>query len=653
MQTHVDPAAASEYYADILTTALGPLRTAFKTASVSRVQAWLMLGMYEWGATTKDTGGLGAWMCVGNAIRLAQYLGLGFGDRDQREARPKGHPGKGASQQSQVALEKETNRRTMFSCFILDRMLACGKERVIAIQREDLQIQLPCSEDKFDLAMEVQTGFLDDQRHLGNDDSVLSRFIQLVDIWGDVSKFSSKGGRLTQNNRPPWDETTTFYQLTRRLQVFDEDLPDTFTFSRSNYFKHENHQASSVYVLLHMLRSLCQIMLHREYIPFVPILCKEPEGPLDRPTFPKEDAPPGFWRQSAEQVFKPARDIVDLIEICQRKDRLPQSTLVLFAIWTASFVGLYSYHFPQMDTERHMLDFDSQNSSPDALDPGALQHGPIALAYQTLQKMSTWLSMAGTYVEVFRQMDKYFVNIKQDFHRFSKQKEALSEKARLGIRRGGFGAGLEEYQHMTGPLKGFGPLRPEEHGHLDRTDRSRGSPIERSSSVGPDEHTAPSLTRTARSTPTVSFTAINSPILPARPDPNGTTPCPPPATQGANPDVYADSWQYQGSPQQQPVPPLTQSYPPTPATAVLEHPRKLLPRPQQHQQQQQQQESPAPHYDNFADFFKHLEKQEPRRWGATGDLRLLATGEIPDFEMLFAEDGFMSPLTADSPYPFV
>lgn len=532
----------------------------------------------------------------------------------------------------------------MFSCFILDRMLACGKERVVAIQPRDLQIQLPCSEDKFDLAMEVQTGFLDQKRgRSGTDDSVLSRFIQLVYIWGEVSEFSSAGGRLTEEH-PPWDERTTFYRLCKELEDFDADLPGTFTFSRSNYFKHENHQASSVYVLLHMLRSLCQIMLHREYIPFIPIRCEGPEGPIDSPTFRKGEEPNGWWERSAEQVFKPAKDIVDLIEICQRKDKLPQSTLVLFAIWTASFVGLYAYHFPQMDTEKHMLRNLNGDPPPPTMKPDSLQYEPIALTYHTLQKMSTWLNMADTYVGIFRQMDKYLHNIKQDYHKYSKlnakQNEASGATVELGIRQGGPGGGLEEYHHL--PLKGFGPLRPEEHSYIDSHDR--GSPVERSSSVSPDGHTAPSLSRTATSTPTVSFTAINrTPLLPAPPESDHESVFRPPAMPGSHSNPYVQSWRHHSASHQQqpsPLPPPPHSYPPTPTAAILE-PAAVA---------QQALDQAIPHYESYDEFFKDFPILEWRRWGTTGDLRLLATGESQDFEQLFAGELDIPP---DSPYHFV
>ena len=46
--TGQDASAASEYYAEVLTKALGGLRTSMTVASVERVQAFLMLGLYEW-----------------------------------------------------------------------------------------------------------------------------------------------------------------------------------------------------------------------------------------------------------------------------------------------------------------------------------------------------------------------------------------------------------------------------------------------------------------------------------------------------------------------------------------------------------------------------------------------------------------------------
>ncbi|KAI1386299.1 fungal-specific transcription factor domain-containing protein [Hypoxylon trugodes] len=653
VQTQLDPAAASEYYADVLTMALGPIRTAMKVATVERVAAFLMLGLYEWSQIRPSTGGLGAWMYVGNAVRMAQYLGLGYSDIPDSPD-PYGKTGepqqRDSSNQSQLALEKEIRRRTMFSCFILDRMLSCGKGRVAIIHSDDIQIQLPCSEDKFDLAMEVHTGFLKDKGRHGMDDSVLSRFIQLVDIWGDISKFSSTGGRLNRKDRerPPWTKESTFYQLSQRLAEFDAELPDTFTFSRSNYFKHENHQASSVYVLLHMLRCLCLIMLHREYIPFVPVRCPQPEGPLDNPTFPEDKfgpPPEGFWITSAEQVFKAARGIVDLIEICQRKDKLPQSTIVLFAIWTAGFVGLYGKHFPQMDTERHMLGYEFEDTRQPESVPEVFRRGSVAFTFATLHKMSMWLKMAVTYVGLLRQMDKYFENIKLDYYRHITKNGGFDETTHQ-VRKGGRGAGLEEYKPLVGSLKDFGFVQRanNEHDLPNGPDRVSPTSADRTVPGGAETNNTSSATKPPKSTQSGSFTAINhahtpTPILPA-PEPghpfNNEARYPTPHPE----QVYADPWrhhnnahQHQQQQHQQPPLPISQGYPTseamleTTAIAAEAHDRA------------------------FWDSFK---KEEPRRIGTIGDLGYFSSGDsqLAVADMPFADSTYI-PALADSSYQYL
>ncbi|OAA56944.1 c6 zinc finger domain containing protein [Niveomyces insectorum RCEF 264] len=578
-----DPWAASEYYADVLTKALGPLRTSMSVASVERVQAFLMLGLYEWSQSKTETGGLSAWMYVGMAIRMAQALGLCFGDRPGRghhrvaaavataaaeskdntavsatsDGSPlsvKGdikeelkHPQRSSSVDqysrngtvaavpattaaapttttttraatattaattaasdldtvSELLVTKEVRRRTMFSCLILDRMLACGKERLPAIRSEDLQIQLPCSDFSFDLSSEkLYTGYLkplatgpherggnEGEVYLSND-NVLARFICLVDIWGEISKYSFAGGRLAET-RPPW-EATEFQRLRRMLDNFYASLPSAFTLSTSNYHRHENHQESSTYVSLHMLGAVCQIMLHREYIPFIPLRCPGPMGPLDEPTFPEGSAPPGFWEESAEQVFKAARNIIDLIEICHARDKMPMSALVVFAVWTAAFVGVYAWHFPQLDVQRHMLDhYDGDRSTAahrtfgtgeDAEGARVTNDGPSSVAFHALVRMSSWLQMACRYVTHFRDMDKFYEGVKRDY--WAHVAKHGGATGRFSVRLGGKGGGLDEWKVYGPKVTNNGTIMSDEDALAEGSDGSRASSAPDSVSVG-------------------------------------------------------------------------------------------------------------------------------------------------------------------------
>ncbi|KAI0394696.1 fungal-specific transcription factor domain-containing protein [Xylariaceae sp. FL0594] len=636
-----DPAAASEYYADVLAVALGPVRTIMGTASVDRVAALLMLGLYEWSQTQPKSGGMTAWMYVGSAIRMAQFLGLGFEDAKEpgdAKFRAADRRLKNAGCQSQLALQKEIRRRIMFSCFILDRMLACGKHRVSIIRGEDLDIQLPCSEDKFDLAMEVQTGRLTQMERPAADDSVLSRFVQLVNIWGEISKYSSRGGRV-KDKHPPWHPESDFYNLNKALQTFDSCLPGTFTFSKSNYFKHENHQASSTFVLLHMLRFVSLIMLHREYVPFVPIRCGGPEGPLDQPTFTEEETPAGFWEASAAQLFKAARGIVDLIQICQRKDRLPQSTIVLFAIWTACFVGLYGVHFPQMDKEGHMRDFDFEDTRQDGVKE-VFKRGTTALTFQTLLKMATWQKMASTYVDILQDMNDYFDMIKQDYYRFIAMSGQHNSKT-LRVREGGTGGGLEEYQPLDKKLKDFGSLLPDEPDVVHISQQLRVGNLgqhQASGEIMGESHVAPSG----------SFRPINRDSALHTPEPNRQYSTPTESAveshQHVHPDAYADSWRHHhhhgASPHQTQTQTQTQTHSSrSPAQSYLTPSSIIDPANNSSTTGHAQQAAYGPSMTDAANFWSKLGKDELRRFGTTGDLSLFSTGqsEVPIGDMPFGD----------------
>jgi hypothetical protein len=484
-----DASMASEYYADVLTKALGGLRTSMTVASVERVQAFLMLGLYEWSQARPRVGGMAAWMYVGVAIRMAQALGLGDGDKKPGKIF-RSRPIKPA-QQTMTITTREIRRRTMFSCLILDRLLGCGKDRVSTIRSEDLQIQLPCEENSFnfDLSSDVYTGFLKPTQGVDNtrpiSDSVNGRFVRLVDLWGEISKWSFSGGRFTEDH-PPWSPESTFFQLREKLEAFYEDFPDRFKWSESNYYRHENNQDGSVYVSLHMLGSVCTIMLHREYIPFIPILCDKPVGPLDEPTFAPGQEPQGFWETSAEEIFRAARDIVDLAEICGNK--LPMSSLVLFAVWTAAFVGIYAFHFPHIDTRGHMLPREETNEPLDVA-----KHGPTGLTCRLLTNMSHYgcLKLAETYVSYFGEMSRYYDTVKQDYERH------------IGSRAGG--GGLEEWKERAFKVVNNGEILVLDEGKSS----SRDSTVEPGSSVGPDSSHPTDHAKTPRST-SMSFTPINN-----------------------------------------------------------------------------------------------------------------------------------------------
>ncbi|CAK7231973.1 hypothetical protein SBRCBS47491_008111 [Sporothrix bragantina] len=179
-------------------------------------------------------------------------------------------------------------------------------------------------------------------------------------------------------------------------------------------------------------------------------------GPLDEPTFPDGSAPEGFWDDSAEQVFKAAREIVDLAETCQKRKKMPMSALVVFAVWTAAFVGIYAWHFPQLDVQRHMFSVEETcriqgRRSRGDKDRGyrVATHGPTSIAYTALKSMSNYLHMASTYVKYFHDMDLFYEGVKNDYLAHLEQNGGDAAE-RMSVRQGGNGGGLDEWK-LYGP----------------------------------------------------------------------------------------------------------------------------------------------------------------------------------------------------------
>ncbi|KAL4403565.1 fungal specific transcription factor [Colletotrichum abscissum] len=390
----LQPSVASEYFANALTKALGEVESAITSATVVRVQAFLMLGLYKW---SRPNGGLAAWMYVDLATRMAQIMKLGS-----------------AQVPSRCWQDQESRRRTMFSCLILCQLL-------------------PCSDEAFNLGGGI---LIRTPRPVGQgieeefEDSVLGRFVDLIKIWGDISRYSLLGGRDTEKEEgtPPWNEKSTFYQLSQEIDTFYTGLPECFTWSTSNFWRHSN----SIYVSFHMLAALCRIVLHREYIPFIAINCARPMGPMAELGFDPGAAPDGHWKRSAEQIFKAGREIIDLITLC--RDRLPYLSLVLFAIRQAAFVEIYAAHYPHMDTQNHM--FSEQEVGRRNSRPMSDNWQPTTTTYQALTKATPYFSLASSYVIYLKSIDQCLTRINSDYRDGGSRQSRFDP---LGIRRDGRG----------------------------------------------------------------------------------------------------------------------------------------------------------------------------------------------------------------------
>lgn len=450
----------------------------------------------------------------------AERMGLDAG----RKSSSYGH-----QSEEDAFIQQEVRRRTFWSCYIMDRYLSSGKYRPQMLHAPELRIQLPASERSFLFAEKVRTLMLgEENKHVagraevqslrqasvmlgngntpersmpdaplddedekgrlevGTDEGLVSRYVKILEIYGKLVQWSCAGGRRCVNFKslicsfltisrteelPPWDPRCTWYKLRQQLSEFKASLPRQHTLTPQNTQAHISLKTSTPYTLVHTVYLLCQIILHREYVPFIPIRCSKPQGPLDAPTFPPDryNVPPYFWEDSARELFKAARQIMDLVRSCQEWNALVETPIVGFAIYTVAFVGVYCINFHWMDPEGYMCTQPTSASSARLDNSNSGESKGFEAARKALEmigQMRPRLHMADGWFTTINRMHKYFRRMKSDYRKNvramesgSSGNEDASDSSRyLSLREGGSSGGLDEWKLLERTLQEFGKL---------------------------------------------------------------------------------------------------------------------------------------------------------------------------------------------------
>lgn len=219
------------------------------------------------------------------------------------------------------------------------------------------------------------------------------------------------------------------------------------------------------YTVMHVVYFLSVIVLHRAYLPFLPLRCSEPAGPLDEPTYSRDKyaAPEGFWRDSAREVFRAARQVMDLATACQERGVLVESPLVGFALYHAALMGVYAAHFGQMDVEgmltarRPSTDVtNSGSSSSSSSSSSSPAPAPARRSLEILRDMRPRLKMAVGWFRTLNRLHSYYTKVKRDYARATAAATHTEGFDGNNLRPGG--AALEEYKVLEKVFLEFGEV---------------------------------------------------------------------------------------------------------------------------------------------------------------------------------------------------
>jgi hypothetical protein len=157
---------------------------------------------------------------------------------------------------------------------------------------------------------------------------------------------------------------------------------------------------------VHLTFLLSQLLLTREFLPFIPFRHGKPSGPLDGSRFDTIPSLHGFWEDSARECFAAARDIVDLIGSFQEWGVVVETPLVGFALYNVALLGVYVINFPWMDTQGYLR----RTAKDDGVASGA---DASRKAIEMLASMKNRLYMASGWFQTVKRSHKYFSRLRK------------------------------------------------------------------------------------------------------------------------------------------------------------------------------------------------------------------------------------------------
>ncbi|UPX11048.1 uncharacterized protein EKO05_0001673 [Ascochyta rabiei] len=445
--------------------------------ALQQIQAFLMLGYYEWTACHSRNG----YMLIRTAVNFAQ-----MNDYQYDEDLEKGADNSDAVSKRDRFIKQESRRRTFWSCFILDRYLSVGRRRPKILQVEDMRstIQIPCSDKNFMSGRAVKTRFYgetdtqyEERRrilreealrcHNGQkpekvewedreDDGVLGRYIFALDHFSDVTKWANKGGRRSErpSNMGPWNPDTTYYKLDKRLREIKDDLPDELRLTPLNT---ENHiygapsGTSRTYFLIHAILTLSTTYLAPEYLATFPFRLPKPQGPLDEPlvTEPLPSGQPNYWVEKAAECFEYVRDFVSILQSFKERNHVVESPIVGHAIYKAAWCACYCHHVPRMDPTRAL---DSR------LEPNAWD-----ITNEVMDSMKRKFRIANIWSVELARVKAYYTEKRKEYKNAGGSPESTTSDN---------GGGLKIYSELfEAPHKQFGSLRHDKQDLTQPNDR--------------------------------------------------------------------------------------------------------------------------------------------------------------------------------------
>jgi hypothetical protein len=245
-------------------------------------------------------------------------------------------------------MEQEMRRRLFWTCYLLDRFMACGSKRPSLIADQTIMLRLP-SWIPSPSAGFVEGGFFQTGSNLqhfqGGDKKSQGSTGMLIDvtrILGRTNSYLAAGG-VRGDSHFPWHSLSNLSKIRQDLDTWASGTDNVFSSVKSLFGQAD----STILVLSKLVYHLIHCLIYR---PFLPIDLAELAGNGQHES----------WQiEATNMCFLHANAIAELIELGKQASTIEWPAFVGYCICTAGTVHIHGAHYSKQGAVGEMNVFSS------------------------------------------------------------------------------------------------------------------------------------------------------------------------------------------------------------------------------------------------------------------------------------------------------
>jgi len=247
---------------------------------------------------------------------------------------------RGVSEKNDLSFtDREIRRRTMWSCFMMDRFNSSGTDRPLFVAEPYIEAQLPIKEHYFQMeitgptenlegtrsrTVEPDTGQVTDPK---SNMGCSAYTVRAVAIWGQVVRYMNLGGQ-ERDEHAMWSNESGFRHLKRKVEDFKERLPMELRWNQENLHSHASEKTANQFIFLHIIVNQIVLFMNRFALPI----------PGARPPYTR-DMPQEFLSECARAALESANYISSLVN-----EGMDHRVVAPFAGYSAFFSSTVHIH---------------------------------------------------------------------------------------------------------------------------------------------------------------------------------------------------------------------------------------------------------------------------------------------------------------------